>query len=83
MRTSRHDEGMNKRKGVTLPEWVGEVGDSEVARLCGVSQRCAQSWRLRDRLPSPGHAVTIIRVSGGLVDWPGIYGEEVAGVVLD
>jgi len=63
-----------------LPVFIETVGDAEAARLFGVAERTAASWRRRERYPRAPQAQIIVQItknhSCGPVDYSGIYGPD-------
>lgn len=58
---------------MNLSEYIATIGDKAAAKLFGVSERVAQSYRNGERRPRPERAQRIIDATGGKVDWAGIY----------
>lgn len=58
-----------------LSEYITQIGDKAAAKLFGISERVAQSYRNKERRPRPERARHIIEASGGKVDWNGIYAQ--------
>lgn len=63
-----------------LNAWIdsfaaGNVGQSSrlAAERLGESRRTVESWRRFERVPSFRAALNIVKTSGGLVDFNGIY----------
>lgn len=57
-----------------LPAYIKAIGDEAAARKFSVTERCAASWRLRQRLPRPQKAARIVELTDGLVSLHEIYG---------
>jgi len=63
---------------MNLSDYIAQIGDSAAARLFGIPERTAKSYRNGERLPRPGKALQIIDATGGKVDWAGIYAPRAA-----
>lgn len=57
-----------------LPEWINSKGgDEAVAKLLGEKERTVKSWRHLERAPSLKSACNIVKISGRVVDFNGIF----------
>jgi DNA-binding transcriptional regulator YdaS (Cro superfamily) len=56
-----------------LQDFIKTVGDATAAKLFGVKERTAMSWRLGDRRPRPAKAAEIVRMTKGKVGFTDIY----------
>lgn len=61
--------------GLSLTEFIDEIGDAEFAQAMGAAVRTVQSWRRRERLPRPEQAREIVRLGAGRIGFDGIYGQ--------
>ena len=59
---------------MTLAEYIKQFGDLDAAKLFGVKERTAASWRRGERRPRPEVAASIVAATGGEVTLDGIYG---------
>lgn len=57
-----------------LATFIESIGDKEAARLFGVTERAAASWRRGERSPKKEHAQTIVVATDGQVSFEDIYG---------
>lgn len=57
---------------MNLKDFISSVGDAKAARLFGVEERTAASWRRGERTPRPKHVERIVKKSP--VTYEGIYG---------
>jgi hypothetical protein len=60
---------------MTLTEYIESIGDQAFARRHNVTERCARSWRLKQRQPRPLKAMKIVADTDGLVTLAEIYAE--------
>jgi len=62
---------------VELKEWIASLAPTAAskvaAELLGEKRRTVDSWRRFENPPSFRSALNIVHVSGGLVDFNGIY----------
>ncbi len=56
-----------------LRTYILRVGDDIAAAQFRVTARAVASWRRYERYPRPSQAARIVEVTGGLVDYAGIY----------
>lgn len=59
-----------------LKDYIEKHGDSECARIFGVKERTAASWRRLERMPRPEQARKIVAATGGEVGMSGIYTDQ-------
>ncbi len=59
---------------MTLADYISAMGDATAAKVLGISERAAKSYRLRTRRPRPAKAQEIIRRSRGKLTLESIYG---------
>ncbi len=57
-----------------LRTYLSTLGDQTAAKLLGISERAARSYRTGMRLPRPRMAVQIVRRSNGKITLTDIYG---------
>ena len=62
------------KEDMTLAEWVTLMGEVYVAYETGTPASTVRSWRIEQAKPRPETAKKLIRLSGGQLDWEGIYG---------
>jgi hypothetical protein len=60
----------------SLPKFIAAIGDPAAAELFDVKLRTVQSWRRRERHPRAEQAARIVELSGGEVDYAGIFAPE-------
>lgn len=61
---------------MTLSEYIAKIGNRKFAALYGCSLGTAKAYRYGLRMPHPTRAMRIIALTGGAVDWAGIYPEN-------
>lgn len=59
---------------MTLSEYISTMGDEAAAKVLGISERAAKSYRLGKRTPRPEKAKQIVRRSRGKLSLDTIYG---------
>lgn len=59
-------------RAMKLSDYIKRVGDAKAARIFGVKERTAASWRRGERMPRKEHASVIVKKSP--VTYAGIYG---------
>jgi hypothetical protein len=59
-----------------LPAFIEDLGDAEAAKLFGVKERTAASWRRQERKPRPTQIPKIIKASKGTLSYETIYGAK-------
>jgi hypothetical protein len=57
-----------------LREYLTAIGDAQAAKLFGISERAARSYRYGVRTPKPATARQIVRRSKGALSMQDIYG---------
>lgn len=60
----------------TLSQFIAEKGDAEAARLFGVKERTAASWRRMENYPRAAKAQEIVTILNGEIDMAGIYADK-------
>ena len=60
----------------TLSQYIAVIGDKPAAAMFGVKPGTARAWRGGRRVPGRKKAEYIIAVTGGKLDWKGIYAAE-------
>lgn len=61
------------RKRQPLKDYLTSLGDAKAAKIFGVTERAAMSWRLGERRPRPDKALEIVKRSRGRVRFDQIY----------
>lgn len=61
---------------MNLSDYIATIGDKAAARLFGIPERVAKSYRLGERAPRRDRAQKIIDATSGKVDWAGIYASQ-------
>jgi hypothetical protein len=59
---------------MTLQDYIATVGDKTAAKVLGITERAARSYRLGTRLPRPERAQQMVRRSQGRLTMQAIYG---------
>lgn len=58
---------------MTLSEYIIQLGTVKAAKVLGITERAARSYRYLDRRPRPDIAMQIVRKSKGAVTMQEIY----------
>lgn len=61
---------------MSLSAFIKTIGNTAAARLFGVSEGTAKSWRYGYRKPATDRAQEIVRLTEGRVTWEGIYASD-------
>ena len=59
---------------MTLAEYIAKLGDKAAAKMLGISERAARSYRLGTRRPRPAKAQQMVKLSEGKLTMQAIYG---------
>lgn len=58
-----------------LREYIAAMGDATAAKVLGISERAAKSYRLGKRRPRPAKANLMVKRSKGKLTLQAIYGD--------
>ena len=60
---------------MNLSEYISTMGDEAAAKILGISERAAKSYRLGKRCPRPAKANLMVKRSKGKLTLESIYGK--------